>query len=68
VTYVITSSCSADTVYNYLEVFPAAGALSFDGDNDVVLIGAPIITGSSYTKEGWVYANNILGSSTSFHQ
>jgi uncharacterized protein YjdB len=63
VTYVITSSCSADTVYNYLEVFPAAGALSFDGDNDVVLIGAPIITGSSYTKEGWVYANNILGSS-----
>jgi hypothetical protein len=63
VTYVITSSCSADTVYHYLEVFPPAGALNFDGENDVVLIGAPISSGSSYTKEAWVYTNNILGSS-----
>ncbi len=61
ITYVVTSSCSSDTEYHYLDVLTPAGSLDFDGENDVVLIGSPISTGSSYTKEAWVYSNNILG-------
>ncbi|MCD6018063.1 MAG: hypothetical protein K0S53_1184 [Bacteroidetes bacterium] len=46
---------------------PVAAALSFDGSNDYVEIGNVIPSGSSYTKEMWVYAldnscNNLLSS------
>jgi hypothetical protein len=37
-------------------------ALNFDGVNQTVSIGNPIATGSSYTKEAWVYATNVSGS------
>ena len=36
-------------------------ALNFDGVNQTVSIGNPIATGSSYTKEAWVYATNVSG-------
>lgn len=61
ITYVVTSSCSSDTEYHYLDVFPPAGALNFDGENDIVIVGSPIATGSSYTKEAWVNSNSNLG-------
>lgn len=44
-------------------------ALNFNGTNQYVSIGSPISTGSSYTKEAWVYATsstparNIISSS-----
>jgi hypothetical protein len=46
-----------------------ANALNFDGTDDYVAIGSPLASGSSYTKEAWVYftgtysaAYNILSS------
>lgn len=49
-----------------------ANALNFDGTDDYVSIGSPLPTGSSYTKEAWVYftgnssaAYNILSSQKS---
>lgn len=35
-------------------------ALNFNGTNQYVSIGSPITTGSSYTKEAWVYASSIV--------
>lgn len=35
-------------------------ALSFNGTNQYVSIGSPVTTGSSYTKEAWVYATSIV--------
>lgn len=61
ITYLVTSSCSSDAVYHSLSVLPGAGSLHFDGVNDYVTIGKPIVTGSSYTKEAWLYANSNSG-------
>ncbi|MES2477600.1 MAG: LamG-like jellyroll fold domain-containing protein [Bacteroidota bacterium] len=36
-------------------------ALNFDGVNQTVSIGNPVATGSSYTKEAWVYATSVSG-------
>lgn len=35
-------------------------ALNFNGTNQYVSVGSPITTGSSYTKEAWVYATSIV--------
>ncbi|MCW3078518.1 MAG: hypothetical protein JWO32_3127, partial [Bacteroidetes bacterium] len=48
---------SAVATVNVNNCTPAA-ALNFDGVNDFIQIGNVIPTGSSYTKEMWVYANS----------
>ena len=35
--------------------------LHFDGSNDRVDIGTPVPANSSYTKEAWIYAENLIG-------
>src|SRR5690606_3314667 len=37
-------------------------ALNLNGTNQDVAIGAPVATGSSYTKEAWIYATSVTGS------
>eukprot|EP01035_Chromulina_nebulosa_P021303 gene21303-27600_t len=63
ISYTVTNSCGSATATYNVTVFNAvdAGALSFDGINDQVSIGAPISTGSSYTKEAWVYVKSTSG-------
>lgn len=46
----------------FLNSFSQNTALTFNGTTQYATIGTPIATGSSYTKEAWVYLTNATGS------
>jgi uncharacterized protein YjdB len=58
ISFVISNACGSVTATTNITVVTPANGLHFDGVNDVVVIGNPIPTGSSYTKEAWVYSNS----------
>ncbi|MCC7299067.1 MAG: choice-of-anchor D domain-containing protein [Bacteroidia bacterium] len=71
-TVTINNDDCDEAVYNFNIQGSAdtAASLNFDGANDFVTIGNVISSGSSYTKEAWIYRsntssgdNNILSSS-----
>ncbi len=50
-----------NTISTAVVTVTALAGLHFDGSNDFVNIGTPIPANSSYTKEAWVYADNLIG-------
>jgi hypothetical protein len=63
----VTANLNSHDISVFLNTTPFAASLNFDGVNDDVSIGSVIPSGSSYTKEAWIYANasgscNIISS------